>query len=277
MVAKKETLEIPEKNQEQFMYLESMKYLVEQKESDFKAIQSKINLYKIQLSALEQRLISVESEHKQKLSLEKQNFEKEKQAKLNDLNNRLDVLQKDEANCVHRKIELAERELQAENLKEERKKIVDERIKYEQLNNQAQIKLDEANKLFGDAVQKINEASKKNNDAENILKEIKNTQSIVDKKNEDLGIKELDIKKQTVNLELLRNEITPKIEESKELITKNQNIIAEIKKKEEVLLKEIAKNEGILESIENKKRELRAKAIEVDTKQEELLRMKKVL
>ena len=92
MTKEKEILEVSEKDQ--FGYAESVKYLVEQKRAEFQALQGKINQYKTQLATLEQRLITLESEHKAKLLLDRQKFEGEKQNTLNDLNNRSEALRK---------------------------------------------------------------------------------------------------------------------------------------------------------------------------------------
>ena len=273
----KDTLEVPEKQQDQFTYAESVKYLVEQKKAEFQAIQGKIAQYKTQVATLEQRLISLEGEHKAKLLAEKQAFERDKQQKTNELANRFSALQKNEGDYVQRKIAIEERELRVENVNREKKALLDERLKYEQLNTQAKAKFGEANNLYDEAVKKIDDASKKEADVNNKLTAIKNIKSIVNKRKEDLIAQENEIKKQADNLIALRKEIAPKIEELNKLNLESNKKIADIIQKEKEIKDRIEEDNKIMSVIEEREKRLKQKELDLATKEQELLRKEIVI
>lgn len=268
----KELLETPRKLDEQFSNVELLKYAVEQKKAEFQALQGKITQYKTQLASLEQRLITVESEHKQKLLLEKQNFEREKQAQQNEMSNRFDTLQKAEADYARRKTELEVREAQVEKRSEDNKKLLDERLRYENLNNQAQLRFNEANNLFGEAVKKMDEAAKIEKEADDKLIEVKNTQSIIDNQREDLLMLNKDTSAQIENLNALRKEINPKIDELKSLIIQQEKKLAEIAQEEQGLKDRIEEDDKLMSAIQEREKRVKNKELELATKEQELLR-----
>lgn len=274
MAKEREVLTVDKKQEETMNMndLEIVKLGVELKKAELQATQGKITQYKTLLGALEVKLQNVESEHKAKLAQERQKFESERQLKLNELANREEVLRKGEEQYVHRKIALEEREAQAERINEERKQLFNEKLKYEQLNNEAQIRFNEANNLFGEAVKKSDEAAKKDLQADNKLTEAKNILSIVEGIKNANAEKENDIKKQAENLIQLRNEINPKIEEYRELVKKNEGILEALRLKEQELKDRVEENNKLFDSIVEREQKVKERELNVVTKEQELLR-----
>lgn len=274
----KEILEVPEKiQQDPLTYNEALKYMVEQKKAEFQAIQGKIMQYKTQISSLEQRLISLEGDHNAKLLAEKQKFENYSQQKNAELNNRESVVRQSEEDYLSRKVALEERETKVEQINEERRKLVDERLKYEQLNNQAQLKFNEANNLFGEAVTKSDNASKDKQEAVNKLNEVRNTLSIIERSKDELKEKEIDVQKQTDNLISLRKEISPQIEELNRLNDENESKIKDIVLREQAINDRMAEDNKLLSILDEKGRNLQKKEIELSSKEQELLRKEIVI
>lgn len=268
----KEFLEIPEKKQDQFVYIEAVKYMVQQKKAEFEALQGKITQYKTQLSVLESRLLTLESEHNAKLLQDRQKFENEKQIKLNDLMNRTDALQRGEADLIHRKIIIEEQESEIEKTKQERKNLLDEKMKFEHFNTELEIKFKEANEKMEAAIILNDKASTKNLDADTKFKEANNQLSISQRIKDEYLEKEEDIKKQTENLITLREEIAPQIEELKSLIAKNEETISEISKKEQNMKDRIEEDNQLLAKIDERDRTVKTKELTIATREEELLR-----
>lgn len=273
---KQETLEIPEK-MEDFQQFETLKYLVEQKKSEFQALQGKITQYKTQLISLESRLVTMESEHKAKLNQEKQKFEGERQVKWNELVNRETVLQKAEGDYVRRRIELEEREKKAEELAQLKKSLFDEKIKYESLNNQAQARLNEANKTNEESLKRIDEATGKEKQVLAGLAEAKNILSINQNKEQELKVLQESVSTQTANLEALRKEVNPRIDELNALVKRNEELVEQLNKKEQALKEKIVEDEKLIETAKEENRKNERKALELATKEESLLRKELIL
>ncbi len=272
MAEKIEVLKAPVKLEEQVMYVEAMKNLVTQKQMEFEAIQGKITQYKTTLMTIERRIAVMEAEHKAKLLAERQEFENTRQKRLNDLDNRDDSLQKGENDLTKRKISLDERELQNEKVNTLKNSLLNDKMKYEQLNHEAEVKIEKANSFYDEVVKKMDEAAKKENDANKNLTEAKNLLSISQQKEGKLVEKSQDIQKQIDNLATLRNEVNPKIEELKSLISKNEKILSEINKKEQETKNKIEEDNKLLSILDEKQRHLKAREIEIITKEQELWR-----
>ncbi len=78
--------------------------------------------------------------------------------------------------------------------------------------------------------------------------------------------------KQKENLENLRNEITPKIDEYQGLVTKNEKILKEITQKEQDIKDKIEEDNKLFANLDEKQRILKTKEIDISTREEELLR-----
>jgi chromosome segregation ATPase len=270
-------LEIPEKQQDQFLYVEAVKNLVEQKKAEFQVLQGKIGQYKTQLISLERRIASLESEHKEKMLQERQNFEKEKTAKFTDMDNRFDALQKAESDYRQRKIDLDERELENAKIKDERKKLLDEKIRYEKLNTEAQEKSNKADTLIEEANKKLEMAAGKELSAKLKLDEIANIKSIVDLSEAAIREHKKEVANQINNLQDLRKEVQPKIEEYHNLIKQNEAQLKEIQQKDLDVKAKIEENNKLFEAILKKEENNKQKEIFLATKEEELLRKELLL
>jgi len=235
-------------------------------------LQSKVNFTKAQLIELEGRLAKMEVDTKARLSVEKTEFDKYKATKQAEIQNRLNEVQVAERDISLRKTDLEQRELKNMKVQEERNLILNERMKYEKLNNEATQKKESADKLYDEAAKKADEAANKELLAENKLKESKNLLSIAENKEAENKQILQDILKQNQNLISLRGEVNPKIDELNALITKNNKVLGEISKKEQGVKDKIEQDEKLLATLSIKQKAIDQQKIELMTKQEELLR-----
>jgi chromosome segregation protein len=268
----KESLSTPEKLSNDVNSVELLKYAVEQKKAEFQAIQGKITQYKTQISSLEQRLITLESEHKAKMLAEIQKFERERQAKVNDMNNRDEALRKGEADLIRRKIDIEAKETKNEEVNRLKNDLLNEKLKYENLNNEAQIKFNQANELYGHAVKKVDEAAITEKLNSEKLTEAKNILSIAEQKESVNKERELDIKKQADNLIALRKELNPKIDELKKLCSESDAKLKELSKKEQEIKDRIEEDNKLISALDEKEKRLSKKERDLATKEQELLR-----
>ncbi len=274
MVKEKEEkiLEIPAKMEDQVAVGEAMKQLLAQKQLEYEAIQGKIRQFKTQTIALEERLRTMESEFNSKMKQEKTKFDKEKQAKLTDLSNREDKMQTAERSLIERITNVEQRETTAEKIHAERKQLLDERLKYENLNREADKELKDAVTLSDKARDKLDLVATKEIEVNNKLKETKNIQSIIETDKQNLLVREQDLVKQKDNLEKLRDEVTPKIEEYKKITADNEKTIVEIKSREQEIDRKIEQDNSLLAILEDKQRKLQMREIDISTREQDLVR-----
>ncbi len=265
-------LEIPAKMEDQVAVGEAMKQLLAQKQLEYEAIQGKIRQFKTQTIALEERLRTMESEFNSKMKQEKTKFDKEKQAKLTDLSNREDKMQTAERNLIERITNVEQRETTAEKIHAERKQLLDERLKYENLNREADKELKDAVTLSDKARDKLDLVATKEIEVNNKLKETKNIQSIIETDKQNLLAREQDLVKQKDNLEKLRDEVTPKIEEYKKITADNEKTIVEIKSREQEIDRKIEQDNSLLAILEDKQRKLQMREIDISTREQDLVR-----
>ncbi len=265
-------LEIPAKMEDQVAVGEAMKHLLAQKQLEYEAIQGKIRQFKTQTIALEERLRTMESEFNSKMKQEKTKFDKEKQAKLTDLSNREDKMQTAERNLIERITNVEQRETTAEKIHAERKQLLDERLKYENLNREADKELKDSITLSDKARDKLDLVATKEIEVNNKLKETKNIQSIIETDKQNLLAREQDLVKQKDNLEKLRDEVTPKIEEYKKITADNEKTIVEIKSREQEIDRKIEQDNSLLAILEDKQRKLQMREIDISTREQDLVR-----
>ncbi len=265
-------LEIPAKMEDQVAVGEAMKQLLAQKQLEYEAIQGKIRQFKTQTIALEERLRTMESEFNSKMKQEKTKFDKEKQAKLTDLSNREDKMQTAERNLIERITNVEQRETTAEKIHAERKQLLDERLKYENLNREADKELKDAVTLSDKARDKLDLVATKEIEVNNKLKETKHIQSIIETDKQNLLEWEQDLVKQKDNLEKLRDEVTPKIEEYKKITADNEKTIVEIKSREQEIDRKIEQDNSLLAILEDKQRKLQMREIDISTREQDLVR-----
>ncbi len=265
-------LETPEKLGNQIETVEAMKQLIVQKKMEFEAIQGQIRQYKTQIITLQEKLRIMESESIAKLNQEKAKFEKERQGKLNEFSNREEKINKGENDLRERLTTVSQREFTAERIHEERKKLMDEMVKYENLNKEAQLKYGEAVRLENSSKDKLDLVVKKDIDAEKKFAEVKNAQSIIETDRQDLINREQDLIKQKENLEKLRNEISPQIEEYKATISKSESVLKEIKLREEEIDKKLEQDNALLATLDDKQRKIQMKEIDISSREQDLIR-----
>lgn len=267
-----ETLKPAAKLQDDVQHVEALKHLIVQKKSEFDALVSKITLYKTQLMSLENRLVTMQSEHDAKLRAEKKAFEEEMNKKKNEIVHKLSEVNRAEADMIKRRGELEVRERNNEVVREERSNLLELKLKYENLCKDALMKMEHANKVNEQAEAIIAEAARRKAETEKMLIESKNMRSIVEQKEEELAKRELDVKQQLDNLSNLRKEVGPQMEELKSLIEKKKHILSEIDKRNQEINNKILEETKLVAEIDEKKKRLREQANELKTKEEELLR-----
>lgn len=276
-MAKEELLKVAKKDVKDLDNLELLNQMLAVKKEEFKLIQGKITQYKTQIVTLENRLMTMESEFNNKISIEKKEFENTRQTKLNDLTNRDEILRRSELELTRRKIAIEEQENMIEKARVEKNNLINERLKFEKLNSEAQSKHDEAIRVSDEAINKLNQASEKEVKADNNLKEVQHLKSMMDVQQEELDTKAKDIETQINNLLKLREEVNPKIEEYNKLVKTNQFQLEEIKEKTIEVDSKFAESEKLFESAQQKAKENRQKEIELATKEKELNRREALL
>ena len=272
MAKEKEALKTPEKLDYSTNHLDLLKQLVEQKKSELDVLKTQIETYKINLMHIENVCKTKQSEFDAKLAKDTKVLEQKKVDKFNEFANREERLSKGENDLAKRITIIESRELSANKVDEEKNKLLNERLKYEKLNSEADVKYKEAIRINEEAHAKLNVISEKETKINNTLKETANIKSIVDQKEENLQQREKDLASNKENLEALKEELQPKIEEYKLLVEKNNGLLGQLKIKEIEVNDKLDQTNKMMDIIQQKDKALKAKEVDLSTKEDELVR-----
>ena len=257
---------------ELFGYAEAVKSLVAQRKQELDDLLNKISMAQIKLSGVEKSCQIQQAEHNQRLALEKQNFEKQRVAKLNEFANRDELLSQAEHRQNDREMNLKARESDALKLTEERKLIYNERIEFEKLKNQATVELSKTLALQTEVQHKVNAAALKEQEAD---KKLMQAEAINAAATNSLNLsqqKEKDILQQIDNLQKIRKDLQPKLDELKAIEKTNDAKLKEANEKLQQADNKLKQDKELIAEISAKNNALKSKELEIATREEEVLR-----
>lgn len=271
-VKKEVALENPDKPINFDNQVDVAKYLLSRIKEDYANYQQKVVVAKAQEQTARNNISGLRADFDQKMAAEKGKFENERTLKWNALIQQDEKLNRLQTDMNRRNIILKEQELANKAVADERREMVVKRVELENIINENKSTLAKGNTLIAQAQDKMNTASAMLNDAKNQIAEAKaaevRDQNILNLINQ----KKDQIAKEQENLEQLRANVTPQIEELKTRQADLDKTMLELTRKENNINAKIAEERRLISELDSKAKLNSAKDLELATREEASLR-----
>ena len=223
----------------------------------------------INLKKNEEALIRQKSEFESWKAGEIKKTETQKNQILNSLINQQEQSRVNEENLKRRDMEMKQRELSALKIEDERKKLVNKMIEVEQTAGLAKQELDKATQMKTEAQSKINLALVKETEADKKFATVQTKESEFHSREDALTKLTEETNLKLSNVEAVRKEITPKLEELKTTELSNKNLLEEINRQKVNIEAKLKEDKDLMKMLMDKEAKLSDMERQAVTKLEE--------